>query len=79
MKILLQQPNIDVNRRNNDRLTSFMLAMQGGPLIGPIDTSWSGWDTCNTHDKLRRLMDLPASMELGMNFRVTLNIKNEES
>ena len=53
-----------------------MLAMQGGPLIGPIDTSWSGWDTCNTHDKLRRLMDLPASMELGMNFRVTLNIKN---
>ena len=40
-----------------------MLAMQGGPLIGPIDTSWSGWESCNnTHDKLRRLMDLPASI-----------------
>ena len=59
----MQQSNIDVNRRNNDRLTSFMLAMQGGPLIGPIDTSWSGWESCNnTHDKLRRLMDLPASI-----------------
>ena len=63
VKLLLQQSNIDVNRRNNDRLTSFMLAMQGGPLIGPIDTSWSGWESCNnTHDKLRRLMDLPASI-----------------
>merc|ERR1711963_512238 len=66
VKLLLQQPNIDVNRKNNDRLTSFMLAMQGGPLIGPIDTSWSGWDACNTHDKLRRLMDLPASIELEL-------------
>ena len=39
VKLLLQQPNIDVNRKNNDRLTSFMLAMQGGPLIGPIGKS----------------------------------------
>ena len=62
--MLLDQPNVDVNRRNNDRLTSFMLAMQGGPLIGPTDSSWPGWNSCTTHDKLRRLMDLPASMEL---------------
>ena len=38
-----------------------MLAMQGGPLIGPLDTSWAGWDSCNSHEKLRRLMDLPAA------------------
>ena len=43
-----------------------MLAMQGGPLIGPSDSSWPGWNSCTTHDKLRRLMDLPASMELEM-------------
>ncbi len=44
-----------------------MLAMQGGPLIGPsMDSSWSGWNTSTTHDKLRRLMDLPASIELEM-------------
>jgi hypothetical protein len=66
VKLLLDQPNIDVNRRNNDRLTSFMLAMHGGPLIGPLDSSWSGWDSSTTHDKLRRLVDLPASSELEM-------------
>ncbi len=32
VRALLEHPEIDVNRRNNDRLTSFMLAMQGGPL-----------------------------------------------
>jgi len=32
VRALLDHPEIDVNRRNNDRLTSFMLAMQGGPL-----------------------------------------------
>ena len=41
-----------------------MLAMQGGPLIGPVDSSWSGWDSSTTHDKLRRLMDLPGTVEL---------------
>ncbi len=42
-----------------------MLAMQGGPLTGPsTDTSWAGWDSCNSHEKLRRLMDLPASNDL---------------
>ena len=66
VKLILDQPNVDVNRRNNDRLTSFMLAMQGGPLIGPTDSSWPGWNSCTTHDKLRRLMDLPATMELEM-------------
>ena len=66
VKLILDQPNIDVNRRNNDRLTSFMLAMQGGPLIGPTASSWPGWNSCTTHDKLRRLMDLPATMELEM-------------
>ena len=64
VKLLLEQPNIDVNRRNNDRLTSFMLAMQGGPLIGPVDDSWAGWDSSTTHDKLRRLMDLSGTVEL---------------
>jgi len=34
VKLLLAQPNIDVNRRNNDRLTSFMLAMQAGEREG---------------------------------------------
>lgn len=44
-----------------------MLAMQGGPLIGPsVDSSWSGWESSTTHDKLRRLMDLPATIELEM-------------
>ena len=28
VRALLSHPEIDVNRRNNDRLTSFMLAMQ---------------------------------------------------
>ena len=28
VRALLAHPEIDVNRRNNDRLTSFMLAMQ---------------------------------------------------
>ena len=64
VKLLLEQPNIDVNRRNNDRLTSFMLAMQGGPLIGPVDDSWAGWDSSTTHEKLRRLMDLSGTVEL---------------
>ena len=32
VRTLLEHPEVDVNRRNNDRLTSFMLAMQGGPL-----------------------------------------------
>ena len=42
-----------------------MLAMQGGPLIGTTeDSSWSGWDSSTTHDKLRRLMDLPGTVEL---------------
>ena len=30
VQFLLEHPDIDVNRRNNDRLTSFMLAMQSG-------------------------------------------------
>ena len=41
-----------------------MLAMQGGPLIGPVDDSWAGWDSSTTHDKLRRLMDLSGTVEL---------------
>ena len=62
---MLDQPYCaDVNRWNNDRLTSFMLAMQGGPLIGHVDSSWSGWDSSTTHDKLRRLMDLPGTEDL---------------
>jgi hypothetical protein len=32
VRALLDHAELDVNRRNNDRLTSFMLAMQGGPL-----------------------------------------------
>ena len=31
VRALLSHPEVDVNRRNNDRLTSFMLAMQVAP------------------------------------------------
>ena len=89
MRALLEQPDIDVNRRNNDRLTSFMLAMHtqggGGPLLlmmgassrtsssaagrhGAAAKVWPGWqdddgDT-NAQEKMRRLMDLPATDDL---------------
>lgn len=65
VKTLLEHPNIDVNRKNNDRLTSFMLAMQGGPLIGHLEASWPGWGSdANAREKMRHLMDLPATDDL---------------
>ncbi len=70
-----------MNRRNNDRLTSFMLAMQsdGGPmmmLVGRTSSpAWPGWaeeegsrrtstQQPNAQEKMRRLMDLPATDDL---------------
>ncbi len=51
--MLLSHPEVDVNRRNNDRLTSFMLAMQaGGPLVGRAEAAWPGKMSgirCNVH------------------------------
>ncbi len=91
MRLLLSHPEVDVNRRNNDRLTSFMLAMQSGcgPMgpLGPLggrrrkagrgsrraEAAWPGWGTpsgssgsssANAQEKMRRLMDLPATDDL---------------
>lgn len=84
--MLLSHPDLDINRRNNDRLTSFMLAMQGGPLIGlgshsrdissssnaaatdQVHAQWPGWVSegagTNAQEKMKRLMDLPATDDL---------------
>eukprot|EP00094_Tigriopus_californicus_P001767 TCALIF_01709-PA protein Name:"Similar to siah1 E3 ubiquitin-protein ligase Siah1 (Danio rerio)" AED:0.10 eAED:0.16 QI:124/0.5/0.33/1/0.5/0.66/3/0/499 len=67
VRYLLTRPDIDVNRCNNDRLTSFMLAMQGGALIGKSsESSWPGWENqgSNAHEKMKRLIDLPATDDL---------------
>ena len=42
VRALLEHPDIDVNRRNNDRLTSFMLAMQSGNLPPHVVSTSSG-------------------------------------
>ena len=66
--MLLEQVDLDINRRNNDRLTSFMLAMQSAnvPALGTAAaaTPPPGSRTENAQDKLRRLMDLPATDDL---------------
>ena len=43
-----------------------MLAMQGGPLIGRSEASWPGWvnEGSNAQEKMKRLMDLPATDDL---------------
>ncbi len=80
VRLLLRHPAIDVNRRNNDRLTSFMLAMQpvqgsaGGGSGGGGGAAWGGWQQesggehsghgANAQEKMRRLMDLPATDDL---------------
>ena len=98
---MLQHPDIDVNRRNNDRLTCFMLAMQSSHHLPSNVTSSSSTSTSqstpignllsnsrgssstntnreneptpglpmprqeeNAQEKLRRLMDLPATDDL---------------
>ena len=106
VRALLEHQDIDVNRRNNDRLTSFMLAMQSSNLhptvsstssavshagssrgsggANPFLRSVSRSDNSNVsgsssevtratgphrheenaQEKLRRLMDLPATDDL---------------
>ena len=92
VKALLQHPEIDVNRRNNDRLTCFMLAMQSsnlpsnvnstvGSSFGAMSSSRGSSEIHsrntesstgaalprqeeNAQEKLRRLMDLPATDDL---------------
>jgi hypothetical protein len=73
VRVLLSHSAIDVNRRNNDRLTSFMLAMQGGGTLVAGGAAWQGWDgggggaedrSANAQEKMRRLMDLPATDDL---------------
>lgn len=69
VRALLSHPEIDVNRRNNDRLTSFMLAMQGSRMqvLGlPLSSAWMGLErhSGNAQEKMRRLMDLPATDDL---------------
>ena len=84
---MLQHPEIDVNRRNNDRLTCFMLAMQSSNLPPNVTAGASAnisnsrglsasqiLDNASTigvprqeenaQEKLRRLMDLPATDDL---------------
>jgi hypothetical protein len=88
---LLQHPEIDVNRRNNDRLTCFMLAMQSSNLPPNVTAGASANSVANisnsrglsasqildnastigvprqeenAQEKLRRLMDLPATDDL---------------
>ena len=91
VRALLQHPDIDVNRRNNDRLTCFMLAMQSSiipPNVSSSSTNSGGNSSSrgastnqirdnesstglvpprqeeNAQEKLRRLMDLPATDDL---------------
>ena len=88
---MLQHPEIDVNRRNNDRLTRFMLAMQSSNLPPNVTSGTSANSVGNAsntrgltasqildhastigvprqeenaQEKLRRLMDLPATDDL---------------
>lgn len=53
---LLGQPAICVNIRNNDRLTTFMLAMQ----VGRDLASWGDGGTTSGQEQLRKMMDRPA-------------------
>nr|ACO12369.1 E3 ubiquitin-protein ligase SINAT3 [Lepeophtheirus salmonis] len=53
VKVILDHPSVDINRSNNDRLTSFMLAMQGG----------NEGHGRNVREKMKRLMDLPATTD----------------
>ena len=60
-KLLLAQPAICVNIRNNDRLTTFMLAMQvGRDASGWTNSGGSG----SGQEQLRKMMDLPALGEM---------------
>ena len=60
-KLLLAQPAICVNIRNNDRLTTFMLAMQvGRDASGWTNSGGSG----SGQEQLRKMMDLPAPGEM---------------
>ena len=53
VRLLLGQPNTCLNIRGNDRLTTFMLAMQAGREVG----ARSG------QEQLKRMMDVPATSE----------------
>ena len=65
--LLLSQPGVCVNIRNNDRLTCFMLAMQ----VGRDASSWTG----SGQKKLKKMMDMPALSEVDWtrNDRVRLH------
>ena len=56
VSLLLSQPGVCVNIRNNDRLTCFMLAMQ----VGRDASGWTG----SGQKQLRRMMDMPALSEV---------------
>ena len=69
--LLLSQPGICVNIRNNDRLTCFMLAMQVCilnviilifVLYCKVGRDASGW-TGSGQKKLKKMMDMPALSE----------------
>ena len=61
-KLLLAQPAICVNIRNNDRLTTSMLAMQ----VGRDALGWtnSGSGSGSGQEQLRNMMDLPVLGEM---------------
>ena len=67
--MLLSQPGVCVNIRNNDRLTCFMLAMQVGRDVSASDWGWTG----SGQKQLKKMMDLPALREADWtrNDRVT--------
>ena len=56
VNLLLSQPGICVNIRNNDRLTCFMLAMQ----VGRDASGWTG----SGQEQLKKMMDLPSLSEV---------------
>ena len=56
VNLLLAQPGVCVNIRNNDRLTCFMLAMQ----VGRDASGWTG----SGQEQLKKMMDLPSLSEV---------------
>ena len=65
-KLLLEQPATCVNIRNNDRLTTFMLAMQVGRDPGGWTNGGSraSGSSGSGQEQLRKMMDLPALNEM---------------
>ena len=63
VRLLLDRPEICVNVRNNDRLTTFMLAGQFGREGAARGGGETGAGRGGGQEQLRRMMDLPCLTE----------------